>query len=63
MTTSRQSEILAVLVDEFRADGCEVFTSEGDTYARVAEPTETGTVIMVERNLTTLAAQIDRRIK
>jgi hypothetical protein len=62
MTTSRQSEILAVLVEEFRADGCEVFTTEGDTYARVAEPTETGAIIMIERNLTTLAAQIDRRI-
>ncbi len=63
MTTSRQSEILAVLVEEFRADGCEVFTSEGNTYARVPEPTEIGTIIMVERNLTTLAGQIDRRIK
>lgn len=59
---TRRERIRAILIDEFKGDGHELFEHEGQTYARLVENTKRGAVVLAEFNLDTLASQIDRRL-
>ena len=59
----RVDRILSALVEEFKADGCEIVTFEGEKYARIVADESQGSIHMMDVNLHTLARQIERRLK
>lgn len=59
----RVNRILSALVEEFKADGCEIITFEGERYARIVADEPEGNTRMMDINLHTLARQIERRLK
>lgn len=59
----RVNRILSALIEEFKGDGCEIITFEGEKYARIVADEPEGSTRMLDINLHTLASQIDRRLK
>lgn len=63
LVSDRERTILEALKTEYRADGHQLVTHEGETYARITARQESGAVILTDINLDALAAQIERRLK